>query len=320
MALITNSSYKPPFWLINGHFDTIYPALFRKIPDDASKENISIKTPDCDSFGINYYNRNADKTVIISHGLEGNNTRPYVLGMAKTFCDHGWNVIAWNYRGCDGKTNNSIRSYHSGFTEDLIETIKFADRKNIKTISFIGFSLGGNLTLKYLGNGKRINSKVKNAVVFSVPLDLYRGCLKISKPGNLIYAQRFLNSLKKKVKEKSKRFPEIDTTHLSKIRDLKTFDDYYTAPMHGFKDAMDYYNSCSALYVLDQIKTPTLIVNALNDPFLPIDCYPSERLRDHPWVHLETPERGGHVGFCSNNGLSYYWSEQRALEFISSTL
>ena len=97
-----------------------------------------------------------------------------------------------------------------------------------------------------------------------------------------------------------------------------TFDDHYTAPMHGFKDAMDYYHSCSALFVLDKIRTPSLIVNALNDPFLSSECYPYEALKDHKYIHLETPKKGGHVGFCSHNGGIHYWSERRALNFIES--
>lgn len=318
MALIAGSSYKPPYWLLNRHFETIYPVLFRKVSVGVQPEKLEIYTPDNDSFELNYYNNDSSKTVIISHGLEGNSQRPYILGMVKIFIDKGWNVIAWSYRGCNGIINNSIRSYHSGFTADLVETIKFADTQKINEISLVGFSLGGNLTLRYLSENDRIHKKIKSAVVFSVPIDLHASCLEISKPSNTIYSKRFLRTLKKKVKEKSKVFPEIDTKKLTKIHTLMSFDDHYTAPMHGFKDALDYYNSCSALYVLNKIKTPTLIVNALNDPFLSPECYPYDHIKNLEFVHLETPEKGGHVGFCAHNGDGYYWSEKRALEFMES--
>lgn len=318
MALIANSNYKPPFWLLNGHFETIYPVLFRKVPINVRPQKIDISTPDNDSFDLNYYNINSDKTVIISHGLEGNNQRPYILGMVKIFVNNGWNVIAWNYRGCNGKINNSICSYHSGFTDDIAEVIKFVESTKINKISLIGFSLGGNLTLRHLSEIDYINSKIKGAVVFSVPLDLHKSCLEISKPKNTIYAKRFLRTLKKKVREKSALFSEINTEKLSKIHDLMTFDDHYTAPMHGFKDAMDYYRSCSAIYVLQKIKTSTLIVNGLNDPFLSQECYPYEIIEDLEFVHLETPKKGGHVGFSEQNGDGYYWSEKRALNFLES--
>jgi len=318
MALISNNTYKPPFWLFNKHLETIYPILFRKVSYDVIPQKKTIHTPDDDSFDLNYYQNKSDKTVIISHGLEGNNMRPYVLGMVKIFLNNGWNVIAWNYRGCNGKINNSVRSYHSGFTEDLYEAIKFADTQEVNKISLIGFSLGGNLTLRYLSELKKINKKVRSAVVLSVPLDLHQSCLEISKPSNILYSKRFLRTLKKKIKNKSIIFPEIETKKLSVCHDLMTFDDHFTAPMHGFRDAIDYYRSCSALYVLDQIKTPTLIINALNDPFLSKECYPFNRLKNHKYLHLETPKKGGHVGFYSQNNDGQYWSEQRSLAFIKS--
>lgn len=320
MALISESNYKPPFWLFNGHLETIYPPLFRKIAIPEPPKKIIIDTPDHDYFELNYYDNNSNKTLIISHGLEGNNERPYVIGMAKLFLLNGWNVIAWNYRGCNGKVNNSIKSYHSGFTDDLEEIIKYASTSKVTTISLVGFSLGGNLTLKFLGGKSKLNNRIKCAVVFSVPLDLHHGCLEVSKPGNIIYSERFLRSLKKKVREKAKKFPEIQIQHLSSVKNLMTFDDKFTAPMHGFKSALDYYQSCSALYVLDNIKIPALIVNALNDPFLPSACYPYKILKSHEFVNLETPARGGHVGFCSLNGSEFYWSEERAYEFISSMI
>lgn len=320
MALISESNYKPPFWLFNGHLETIYPPLFRKISIPGTPKKIVIDTPDHDYFELNYYDHNSNRTLIISHGLEGNNERPYVIGMAKLFLLNGWNVIAWNYRGCNGKVNNSIKSYHSGFTEDLQEVIKYASRSKVTTISLVGFSLGGNLTLKYLGGESNINDRIKCAVVFSIPLDLHHGCLEVSKPGNIIYSERFLRSLKQKVREKAKKFPELQIQHLSSVHNLMTFDDKFTAPMHGFKSALDYYQSCSALYALENIQIPTLIVNALNDPFLPTACYPYEILKSHEFVNLETPARGGHVGFCSINGSEFYWSEERTYDFIASII
>lgn len=320
MALISQNNYTAPKWLLNGHFDTIYPAFFRKVSIPAQPKHETIYTEDNDFFDLDYYDNNADKTVIISHGLEGNSKRPYIMGMAKIFYNSGWNVIAWNYRGCNGKINNSIKSYHSGFTEDLDEVINYADQQKVKTISLVGFSLGGNLTLKYLGNNDDVHPKIKSAVALSVPLDLYQGCLQISKPSNFIYSKRFLKTLKQKIRDKAKHFPEIKTKYLPEIHDLMTFDDYYTAPLHGFKDALDYYSSCSAIHVLNQIKLPTLIINALNDPFLPKECYPFDLVKDHPYVHLEIPERGGHVGFYSQNGTGFYWSEKRSLDFIRESI
>ncbi len=320
MPIIERSTYKGVPWLINGHFDTIYPALFRKVKPAIPPEKFTIDTPDNDFFDLEHYHNDSDRTVIVSHGLEGNHHRPYVLGMVNAFIKKGWNAIAWSYRGCFGKMNNSIISYHSGFTDDLKEVIQFADNhKGINKIVLVGFSLGGNMTLRYLAED-HLNPKIVAAVAVSVPLELHDSCVQISSNSNKIYANRFLKSLKQKVSAKSKVFSEISTDELPKIRDLQTFDDLYTAPLHGFKDAMDYYNSCSSIYVLDQIKIPTLIINALNDPFLPQSCYPNKLLDHNPNVYLETPSKGGHVGFYSNHNNGIYWSEKRTFEFVNAVI
>lgn len=320
MPITTGHAYNPPGWSINGHFDTIFPALFRKVIPVVTPDSHTINTPDQDYFDLDFYDANSDKTVIISHGLEGNSNRPYVLGMVNAFLRNGWNAIAWNYRGCNGSPNNTTKSYHSGFTEDLKEVIHFAGNHNkISVIALVGFSLGGNMTLKYLAE-KQVDSVIVAGVGISVPLDLYGSCIQISKTSNTIYKQRFLKSLKRKVVEKSRLFPEIDSEKLAQIKDLKAFDDFYTAPLHGFKDALDYYESCSAIKVLDQINTPTLVLNAKNDPFLPDSCYPGVKYKENSNVYFEFPERGGHVGFYSKNREGIYFSEKRAVEFVNTVL
>jgi predicted alpha/beta-fold hydrolase len=319
MALVHTHDYTPPVWLFNKHLETIYPALCRKVKLSQTPENVTLKTSDDDFLDLDYYRSDSDKLVIISHGLEGSSQRPYVLGMASAFIESGWDVIAWNYRGCSGKVNNSVKSYHSGFTQDLREVIKYAEMTGISSIALIGFSLGGNLTLKYLAENT-ISELVRVAVGISVPLDLHGSCIQISRFSNFLYSKRFLRTLLKKVRQKATSFPEVQLANIKKVTDLKTFDDYFTAPMHGFADAMDYYKSCSAISVLDKVQTPSLIINALNDPFLPNSCYPTQQLRNHNYVHLLAPSRGGHVGFCTIKGDRYYWSEKKAVEFVNSVV
>jgi predicted alpha/beta-fold hydrolase len=197
--------------------------------------------------------------------------------------------------------------------------IKYAEMTGISSIALIGFSLGGNLTLKYLAENT-ISELVRVAVGISVPLDLHGSCIQISKLSNGLYSRRFLRTLLKKVRQKARAFPEVSLKNIQKVTDLKTFDDYFTAPIHGFADALDYYHSCSAINVLDKIQTPALVINALNDPFLPETCYPTQQLKNHNYVHLLTPSRGGHVGFCSLNGDRRYWSEKKAVEFVNSVV
>jgi predicted alpha/beta-fold hydrolase len=308
-------SYTPPFFLFNTHLETIFPALFRKVSAPAYvKERID--TPDNDFLDINWLITNSDKVVIIQHGLEGNADRAYIRGMAKIFFNHGFNVLAWNYRGCGAEMNRQLRFYHSGATDDLHTIIEYAiSKKKMREVYLVGFSLGGNITLKYLGE-RTVSPYIRRAAVFSVPVDLESSCRKISIPGNRIYARRFVKSLKAKIASKAAKMQGLDTTPLQKIKSLLEFDNAYTAPLHGFKNAVDYYTRCSAINFLNQINIPTLIVNTRNDPFLSEECFPEKQLQEHPYVKLEIPDRGGHVGFTQLTKTGHYWSEHRALDWI----
>lgn len=308
--------YKRPRILFNKHLETIYPALFRKVqPLPFHHERID--TPDDDFLDLFWSTRDAEQLVIISHGLEGNVLRPYMLGMARALFLHGCDVVTWNYRGCGEEMNRRLRFYHSGATDDLHLVVKHAAGKGYRNINLVGFSLGGNITLKYLGEDRPDPVPVRRAVAFSVPMDLHTSCQRISLSQNAIYSQRFLRSLKRKILRKSRLMPGLDISHLEGLRTLIDFDERYTAPIHGFNNALHYYESCSALRFLDNIRTPSLVVNARNDPFLSEACFPI--LTEHSFLTLETPGQGGHAGFTqfSKNGL--YWSEERAVRFINAT-
>ncbi len=312
-------NYLPPFFLFNPHLETIFPALLRRV-SLASYSRERIDTPDDDFLDLDWLKRGSDSIVIISHGLEGNTTRAYIKGMARALHAAGFDVVAWNFRGCSEEMNRRIRFYHSGATDDLHTVVEHVAQKNIyRSISFVGFSLGGNLTLKYLGE-RTPHPRIDKAVVFSVPLHLRTSCEKISRPSNRIYSNRFLRSLKNKVMIKSRYHKELDTSRLAGIKTLTGFDDLYTAPLHGFRGAIDYYEKCSSLHFLHSIRTPTLIVNTLNDPFLSEQCFPVSLLKDHEYVTLQVPERGGHVGFTQFNKNGLYWSEERAGEFLGGVI
>ncbi|MBL7856803.1 MAG: alpha/beta fold hydrolase [Cyclobacteriaceae bacterium] len=310
-------SYKPPFILFNAHLETIFPSLIRSVDlQPYTRERIT--TPDADFLDLDWLTGKSNKLVIISHGLEGNSQRPYVKGMAKAFFNQGFDVLAWNYRGCSEEINNQLRFYHSGATDDLDTVIQHAVRRTVySAIYLVGFSLGGNLTLKYLGE-RPPNSRIKKAVAFSVPMDLHASCQKISNPSNWIYANRFLKSLKGKIIAKAKQFKELDTNRLDKIKSLQEFDDHYTAPLHGFQHAVQYYETCSSIRFVMNITVPTLIINANNDPFLSEECFPIAMLKHHSFVTFEKPLHGGHVGFTQFNREGLYWSEARAIEFFIS--
>ena len=316
MPLIQNSTYKRPKWLFNSHLETIYPAIFRKV-ELLKLTSERITTPDGDFLELDWYRNANSKLVIISHGLEGNSSRAYMLGMAKIFFKNGFDVLTWNFRGCGTEMNNQVIFYHSGATYDLDFVVKHAE-KNYEEIHLIGFSLGGNLTLKYLGEKKSSIPKIKKGVAISVPMHLASSCEKISKGENTLYSKRFLKTLKEKVVKKSLAHPgKIPVGTLRNIKTLSDFDDYFTGPLHGFSDAEEYYEVNSSLYFLDQIEVPSLILNAQNDPFLSEKCFPVHLSRNLEKVFFEFPKYGGHVGFSPENSDLPYYSEQRAIEFIA---
>jgi predicted alpha/beta-fold hydrolase len=276
-----------------------------------------IKTSDEDFLELDWYKKNNPRLVIISHGLEGNSERAYMLGMAKAFYQNQFDVLTWNLRGCGHDINDQVIFYHSGATYDLDEVVKHAE-KNYDEIYLVGFSLGGNLTLKYLGEKESNFHKIKKAVTISVPLHLASSSQKISKGENILYSKRFLKSLKKKVIRKSLAHPgKIPIQVLENIKTLTEFDDCFTGPLHGFADAQEYYEVNSSIFFLDQIEVPTLILNALNDPFLSENCFPQQLAKSLDLVFFEYPKHGGHVGFNPSNSTQLYYSEQRAIEFIT---
>ena len=309
--------YKHPLFLFNAHAETIFPSLFRKVKLQPYQRE-RIQTMDQDFLDLDWLKQGSSKLFIISHGLEGNTQRAYIKGMAKVGYENGFDILTWNYRGCSDEMNKAIRFYHSGATDDLSAVVDYADSLNrYKEIYLVGFSLGGNLTLKYLGEDRQRPVTIKKAAVFSVPIDLHTSCIKISQTSNWIYSQRFLKSLRKKVLAKAKIMKEINITGLDQVKTLQEFDDLFTGPIHGFKNALDYYTKCSSIGFLKHISIPTLIVNALNDPFLSPECYPYGILKNHSHVLFESPAHGGHVGFAQFNKNGLYWSEQRALSFFT---
>jgi uncharacterized protein len=319
--LSSHNAYKPVKFLQGRHLETILPGLLRQ-PKRIEPTKEKIDTPDGDFLQLEWYLQGSSTLAILSHGLEGNGDKPYMKGMAKIFIDNRIDALCWNYRGCGSELNIKPKLYHSGATADLDTVVNAAINKGYEQIILIGFSLGGNLTLKYVGEeGSSLSPQIKTAIAFSVPLDLAAGSNEISKPHNWMYSRRFLRHLKMKIRLKNKQFPnDIKLNGLDEINELKVFDNIYTGPIHGFNNADEYYAQCSAIRFLGGISIPTLIVNAKNDPFLPAECYPYELIDNYPNIRFETPDHGGHVGFMELNRQGYFWSEKRALSFVQEHL
>lgn len=316
---LVSSAYKPSWPFKNGHFSTMYSAKLRPMPR-LVQERERLILPDGDFLDVDwsFSSEDTSKLAVLLHGLEGNAQRTYIKGMGRVLVNNNWHVAAMNYRGCSGKPNTKFESYNAGKTDDLDVLISEILRKDAyDEIVLVGFSLGGNLLMKYLGEQDTLPKQIKKGVAISSPLDLKYSLQRLNGGDNWIYRMVFLNSMRKKFKEKATRFPDqLDMKHLKKVRSIRDFDDLYTAPAHGFLDALDYYEKNSSGKFIENIKTPLLLLNARNDSFLSEHCFPFELASHSKNIYLETPKYGGHVGFHLTN--KNYYNELRTLEFLTA--
>ena len=317
MPLVEATSYRPPPGFSDPNVQTVFAAVLRRVRGVAYRRE-RIETPDDDFLDLEWVETGAPRVVVISHGLEGSAGRPYVRGMARTLARRGFDVLAWHYRGCSGEPNRQRRSYHSGATDDLDLVVCHALRRGYTQAALVGFSLGGNLTLKYAGErGPDLDDRVRAAVAISAPVDLAAAADHIDAAAPALYRRRFLTSLREKVRQKAEYFPDLLNGHdPAQILTLRQFDDAFTAPINGFRDAADYYARSSSGPFLRALACPTLLLNAADDPFLPAACYPVEAARRHRHLHLAVPRHGGHVGFVQFRQEGAYWSEQRTADFL----
>ncbi len=313
------SSFRPPPWLRNAHLQTVWAAIARR-GNRGRYARERLELPDGDFLDLDWSRAGHDaRLAILSHGLESDSNAGYVRGMAAALNAAGWDALAWTYRGCGPEPNRLLRFYHSGETGDLGRVVAHAANR-YEQIALIGFSLGGNLTLKYLGETPP-HPAVVAGVAISAPVDLAASARRLDQQrGNRVYLRRFLKTLIAKVEAKALVFPgEIDTAGVQRIRSFQEFDDRYTARLHGFRDATDYWARASARPFLPEVGVPALLLNARDDPFLAPECFPTEEAEANPRFFLEAPAHGGHVGFVDAlRSRGPNWLERRGVEFLSS--
>ncbi len=311
------SVYQPPLLFRNGHVSTVYYGLFRRITDfEQERERLELPDGDFMDLDWSYARRRTNKVVILLHGLEGHGQKPYITGSAKHFNLAGYDCCAVNFRGCSGVPNRLYRSYHSGATEDLEAVVNhILNTGDYRQLYIKGFSLGGNMVLKYAGEGRQVPDALKGIVAISAPVDLHSSLRALMSWENIPYARRFRKHLVEKLKAKQPLYPELlPDSEIEKIKTLKDFDDIYTSRAHGFTDALEYYAQCSSGQFLDNIRVKALIINAKNDSFLGPECYPYREAEANELLYLEVPDYGGHVGFYDVQNIAY--TEKRALKFF----
>jgi uncharacterized protein len=311
--------YSPPRWLPGGNLQTIYPALFISKPGvDFRRERW--ETPDQDFIDVDFVDgQPGQPMVVLFHGLEGSSDSHYSRSLMAAVAARGWSGVIPHFRGCSGELNLAPRFYHSGDSGELDWILRRLQIhfQAIGATKFYatGVSLGGNALLRWLGESQHQAEFVDAACSISAPLDLAGGGVTLSKGFNRLYTQSFLRTLKPKCLLKLQQFPGLfDRDALLSARDLYTFDNIVTAPLHGYANTEDYWNRASAKHILHDITVPTLVLNARNDPFLPERYLPQSAANA---VQLEYPKHGGHVGFAVGAPPgSLDWLPSRILHFL----
>lgn len=306
--------YKPNFLFKNKHINTCFPTIFRNIEVEYRRERIN--TPDLDFLDIDWIKNGNNKVIVLCHGLEGSSKSKYIQGMAKYFSERGWDILAMNYRGCSGEVNKKIKFYNMGQIEDLEEVLK--KTSDYKKVVLAGFSLGGGLILNFLGKNKIIPKNLLCAIAVSAPCDPFGSAQTFLKKENKIYNNYFMKKLKRKIKEKSIIYPgKINIDRVLSSKTIEEFDNFFTAPQYGYRDALDYYEKVSPKKAIPFIKIPTLILMAEDDPIMSESCYPIKESRKNKHISLEITKYGGHVGYA-NLFKDHYWLEERIFEYIET--
>lgn len=330
---VHRSPFRPAWWLSGAHGQTVFSAFFRR-PPQPPRQRERLWLPDDDFVDVDYclpagWQAGQSPLVLIIHGLSGSSDSHYVLGLQQALLARGWASAAMNCRGASGEPNRSVRAYHAGASDDVAAVLHGLRRRFPGTpLAVVGYSLGGAMTLRLLGE-QGADAGLFAAVAVSAPLQLGPCATRMDRGLSRMYRQHMLDRLMAHWQEKLSLF-EREGRHedVARIRSLRGFPDYRSfwdfddalvAPLHGYRDVHDYYDRAASRPILRHIRVPTLIVHSLDDPFMTPEIVPrADELS--PWVHLELADRGGHVGFIDGGSprVPRYYLEQRIPQFLAA--
>jgi hypothetical protein len=322
-------AYVAPLWLRNGHVMTFYAAMRRRefpaLPE--AEKRTFLVAPDTRVLAKCHWQLQPrdHPTVVLLHGLEGSANASYMKGIAERALHAGFNVVRLNQRNCGHTEHLSASLYHSGLSEDPAAVIEELIRSDgLASIAVIGYSLGGNVALKLAGGyGERPPAALRAVCAVSPPIDLAGAADEIERLPNRVYQWNFLKNLKARMRRKAALFPDrYSVEHLERIRTIRGFDEVYTAPQFGFRDAADYYYHASALRVIDRIRVPTLIISAADDPFIPVEPLREPAVTTNPNISVVVSRWGGHCGFVERRQAGIdgdgFWAERQAMAFAQA--
>lgn len=324
---LNHKPFIPPRLLSPGDVQTLaayfWPGRFRAHDLSDDEDRLFEVEPDTRVLGRCRWqpDRKDHPTLVIWHGMEGSSNSPYMLSTAEKAFGAGFNVVRMNIRTCGGTEHLSPTVYHGGMSDDVRAVVtELIERDQLPALFLVGFSLGGNMVLKMAGEfGDQLPAQIGGVGAISPSVNLGATCDLLMKPRNWIYHRQFLFSLKRRIREKTKLYPDqYDARPLPQIHSMREFDSIYVAPAFGFKDVDDYYTRASALPHVAQIRIPTLIVHAQDDPFVPFASLSEASVTGNPQVLLLAPEHGGHVAFLSAESTEEdrFWAENRLIDFL----
>lgn len=315
----------PAWWCRGANQQTILSVPLRPVrPVPIQRQRWD--TPDGDFIDVDWLpGEPGTPILIVLHGLEGSSDSRYVRSMLAAAEKEGWRGLGVNYRGCSGEPNRLRRSYHGGETSDLTWIVQKITSENAGSpIFLVGASLGANILLKYLGEqGEALPPSVRAGVAISTPFDLARSAYALERGFPRLYMRRIVKSMKAKAQAKLERYPDfVDGEKLAAVKTLTEFDDLVTGPVHGFKDAEDYWSHSSSVYFLAGIRRPALLISSRDDPFYPGEYLPVAEVAANRFLTAEFTERGGHVGFLTGwvPGRPGSWIEGRTVSFLKEHL
>lgn len=314
--------FRPGWWCPGRHLQTLWGRFFRRAADIPSTR-ARWTTPDGDFLDLEFVDGPAaSPTLLVLHGLEGSSKRKYVRGLLSLARDRGWRGVALNFRSCGETPNRTARLYHSGETGDLDWVIgELLKRDPGAAILPVGVSLGGNVLLKWLGEtGQAVPAEIRAGVAISTPFDLAAAAEKMSRALGRLYTRFFLRTLKAKALAKARDYPDLlDARAVRRARTWRDYDGAATAPLHGFRDAEDYWARSSSKFYLARIRRPVLLINSRDDPLVPSASLPDDLADRSKWLYTLFTQRGGHAGFVSGvlPWRPVYWAEGQAIDFLA---
>jgi len=323
----TTHQFRPAAWLRGAHAQTIVGRALRAGAGSPCTRRERVELSDGDFVDLDVArprtanSGDAVPWTLVLHGLEGSARSGYVRLTCTRLVERSIEAVALNFRGCGGQPNRRPRSYHSGQTEDVAAVVEHlrGSRPGVAH-AIIGYSLGGNVLLKYLGEIGSAAHAPAAAVAVSVPFDLAASAAALERGLGRLYSRHFLRTMIPKALDRARRFPDGPVPdRIRRCRTLREFDEAVTAPVHGFASADDYYRRCSSIRFLGAVRVPTLLVQALDDPFVPVDSLPSAAAWENPALRPRFSEAGGHLGFVGRGGIAggRFWAETVAADFVA---